>query len=496
MAGRERENLKSGFRFLDFFIIVFFLSVTAVCLYLFRLDLLNTFSLQNVEPVGTVIIKKNTVQRRLNDRILWDTLANESPVYVGDIIRVAEVSSAMLNIQDNSIDLDENTLIRISLSPDGESLQISVNSGTLVLHAGEGSKNIVVNIDGRNIRPEKGTVLRAGKPEEGQASIEVYESAEQFVKEVPLRQIPQPRLLSPAADSIIRYQSDNPVLNFRWTKVDEVSSYFLQVSSSQSFRNLRINKKTSSASVSLNDLGQGLWYWRVMPDLPAIYSPVYSNVLSFNIEQTAEKEPDQNISIAQWLEDEMPGIKPPPVETPEIPAPVPPAPAPARPAPAPVRPAPAPVRPAPVPVRPAPVPARPAPARPAPAPVALLPVPQNLQPAQGTTYGFTQLQSQRSIEFRWSAVQDANAYIFTLYQQNPNGRRQIIRETLNNSTRYTLDNLSLLDRGTFIWNVEAVRMGRGGDIERHGIIADNSFIIDFPSPSSVQIEDTGILYGN
>jgi hypothetical protein len=495
MDGEARKKTKGNFRFLDFLIIVFFLFIAAVCIYLFRLDLLNTFSLQNVEPVGTVIIKKNTVQRRLNDRILWDTLTNESPVYVGDIIRVAEVSSAMLNIQENSLDLDENTLIRISLSPDGESLQIFVNSGTLAFYAGEGAKSVIVNIDGRNLRPEKGTVLHAVKPESGRSLVEIYENAEQFIKEAPLRIMPQPRLLSPAAGSIIRYQSGNPVLNFRWTKIDEVSSYYLQVSSSQNFRNLNINQKTSSTSVSLNDLWQGLWYWRVMLDLPSMYGPVYSGVSSFSIEQTTAKEPVQSVSIAQWLEDEIPGIKH--VETPAPPSPETPSPetpspetsslTPASPNPTPV---PAPARPAPV-VRPAP-----APVRPAPAPVTLLPVPQNLQPAQRTTLGFAQLQSQRSIDFRWSAVQGANAYIFTLYQQNANGRRQIIRETLSNSTRYTFDNLSLLDRGTFVWNVEAVRMGRGNVIERHGRTADNSFTIDFPAPSPVQIEDTGILYGD
>jgi hypothetical protein len=484
MPGEAKKKQKSNFRFLDFFIIVFFLSVTAVCLYLFRLDLLNTFSLQNVEPVGTVIIKKNIVQRRLNDRIVWDTLKTDSPVYVGDLIRVAEISSAMLDIQDNSIDLDENTLIRISLSPDGESLQISVTSGTLAVYAGEKAGNVSINIGGRQIKPEPGTVIRAIMPENGQTSVKVYESTKQFINEEPLRKISELRLLNPAVNSIIRYHENITSLNFQWTKIEEALSYTLQISNTFDFLNPHIHKKTSAVSVpvSLNDLGQGLWYWRVMLELPPMYSvnPVFSNISFFRIGQTAA---ETNGSITQWLDEEAPSVIL-PSEIPQeiiaanfntiIPA-LPPIEMPHSSVSTQPRPAPAPVR---------------------PPSVALLPVPQNPRPAQRTTFGFTQLQSQRSIDFRWSAVQGANAYIFTLYQQGADGRRQIFRTTINNGTRYTLDNLSLLDRGTFIWQVEAVRMGRGNVIERHGRVTDNSFIIDFPSPSPIQIEDTGILYGN
>jgi hypothetical protein len=496
MAGKTRYKSKSGFRFLDFFIIVFFLSITAVSLYLFRLDILNTFNLQNVEPVGNVIIKKNTVQRRLGDRVVWDRLANESPVYVGDLIRAAEVSSATIYIQDNGLDLDENTLIRISSSPEGEGLQIILAYGTLTFFAGDKAKSITVILNEQQINPEPGTVLSAVMPENGQASVKVYESTEQLVKERPLRKIPEPRLLSPAANSIIRYRNDFPALNFKWTNIEGVSSYILQVSSSPDFNNPRIQKKTSSVSVSLNELGEGLWFWRVMLDLPPMYSvsPVFSGISFFRIEQSASEivESVKNVSIAQWLADEAPSKKPPPEVPQEILTAnfiV-------------VTPDPPPVEAA-VPVQPRPSTAqarRPAQPRPVtrstPPPAALLPVPRNIQPAQRTTYGYAQLQSQKAIDFRWSVVQGANAYILTLYQQTANGRRQIFRTTINNGTRYTLDNLSLLDRGTFIWQVEAVRMRRGNAIEQHGRTAENIFIIDFPAPSPVEIEDTGILYGS
>jgi len=482
MDDKTNINAKGVFRFIDLIIVVFFISVAAVCLYLFRLDLLNTFKLQNVEPVGTVIIKKNTVQRRLGDRVIWDRLSNESPVYVGDLIRVADISAATLNIKGNSIDLEENTIIRIVLAPDGESLQILMTSGTMAVFVEEGAEKVSLNLNGEDINPEQGTVLRASMPENGQADVKVYESMDKFIAETPPRKIPEPVLLSPAANSVIRYSENFPVLNFQWTNIEEATSYFLQVSSSPDFSNPRININTSAVFASLNELGQGLWYWRVTLGLPPIYNSgtVASNASFFRIEKNIAEAGEfvQNENISDWLAEEAPSTRAPsdvPVEilmgnffmaeTAPVVQTLPPE-------------------------TPPPAPAR------TPPPPAFLPVPRNIQPAQRTTYGYSQLQSQRTIVFRWSAVRGANAYIFTLYQQTANGRLQIIRSTISNGTRYTLENLSLLDRGTFIWQVEAVRLGRRGVIEQRGRTEDNILIMNFPVPGPVEIEDTGILYGN
>jgi hypothetical protein len=482
MDNKARYKKRSDFSFLDLFIIVFFLFIAVVSLYLFRLDLLNTFRLQNVEPAGTVVIKKNTVQRRLGDRVIWDRLNTESPVYVGDLIRVADVSAATLYIKGNSIELDENTLIRIVLSPDGEGLQIIMTSGTVAVFAEKGAEKVSINLNGQEVKSEPETVVRAVMPEKGEPTVKVYENVKKYVEEVPLRKIAEPRLLSPAANSVFHYNDELPSLNFQWTGVEEASSYVLQVSSSPDFSSLRMNINTSATSASVNNLGQGLWYWRVMLGLPPPYNanPVFSKVSFFRSEQHGPERaaPAQNSSIAQWLAAEAPPTTPPS----EVPREIlmenslPSAPLSA------------------VQAQP-PESVRPPPER-TPPPPALFAAPQIIQPRQRTTYGFEQLLSQRTINFRWSPVRGANAYIFTLYQQTANGRRQILRSTINRGTRYTMDNLRVLERGTFVWQVEAVRMGRRNVIEQHGRTTDNIFTVNFPVPGPVEIEDTGILYGN
>ncbi|MCL2271009.1 MAG: hypothetical protein FWC24_06675, partial [Treponema sp.] len=128
-------------------------------------------------------------------------------------------------------------------------------------------------------------------------------------------------------------------------------------------------------------------------------------------------------------------------------------------------------------------------------PIPLLPPPLNRMPVTGYRIGIEQIRNQRTVDFNWTAVQGANAYIFILYQLSENEKRQIIRTEPVNRTAYTLNNIAMLDSGIFYWQVEAVNVGRSGTIEQHGRPGESSFIVDIPVPGPVQMEQPGILYG-
>jgi hypothetical protein len=106
-----------------------------------------------------------------------------------------------------------------------------------------------------------------------------------------------------------------------------------------------------------------------------------------------------------------------------------------------------------------------------------------------------ELRNWQNIVFRWDAVPGANAYIFTLFQQTASGRRQIIRTAPQPQTFWTLEDRSLLSRGTFDWQVEAVYLAAGGRVERWGETGENSFVLDIPVPT-LRVQEPGILYGN
>jgi len=358
----SKKKFSEYFRPVDVFIILVFLLIAIFCVDMFRYDFLRTINLRNVEPVGTVVIKKNTVQRRLSDRVLWDRLSGESPVYIGDLIRVAEISAATLSVEESVLDLDENTLIRITRAADGKTLQIVLGEGNLSLATGSESGNIGFELNGIQVHALPNSIISAGSNNTGSIVVQVAKGNAQIVK----------------ADGTTR----------------EIASGSSLIADADG------TERQASAAVVADPL----------PDEPSF-----------------DKAPEP-------LATQPPQTSPPQTSP--------------------------------------------------------LASPRNLQPARGSSFGLQDFRTQRSITFNWTAVQGANAYIFTLYQQTATGRLQIVRQTINSGTSYTLTNLSLLDRGNFSWQVEAISTGRGGAIERRGAAGESAFIIDFPASAPLQIENT------
>jgi hypothetical protein len=619
MSENTRAN-KNHLRLADIVIIILCLSIMAYSLYLFRNDLYQTIRLQNVQPVGTITIKSNVVQRRIADRVLWDRLRVESPVYLGDIIRVAELSAATLNIEDQQIDIEENTLIRIQLSPDGSgALQIELTDGSLGVKTGAQGGGLQLNLMGRVIETGAGTVLSAAAGKNGIA-LQVNEGKAVFIEEGANREISsgtmialnaegteqrvlsavvtQPRpnaryvknteplsvrfawnrvnltsqdtlrleiaadrnfsrvvqsiqnldtsaevsleaglwnwrllhentllssgrltvvetenvnLTSPARGSLFRYSDGQPSLRLEWPEKEEASNYVIEIASTPDFANPQISRQTAAPFFIDSSLTEGTWYWRVKPVFSSAYegSASFSNVSFFIIEHTDQAAAgEQAVTLLEGAQlrelERVIGNEPPPepvialAETP--PAAPPPAPPPQAPVAAPVRtaavpppqPAPSPSPPPQVQVSPPPAPS-PQVAM-SPSPEQLLPVPANRIPANNYRIGIEQIKTQRNIVFRWAAVSGANAYILTLYEQAGNGRRQINRVTVT-SPAWTLENIDVLGRGTFVWQIEAVSRNSGGAITRRGTTGENTFTVDIPLPRPVQMDDPGVLYG-
>jgi hypothetical protein len=278
-----------------------------------------------------------------------------------------------------------------------------------------------------------------------------------------------PPLLGPVKDSLFRYQDDNPQLRFQWEEVEGASSYILEVSETEDFINPRFRTRTDSVFVLDSSLGSGTWHWRVIPVFPSVYEgrAASSPAASFRIEQGGTDGvvmilPEPVIEQPMPTQTEPVVVQPPPRQSPPRQT----------------------------------TPRQPAPKQPEPVrELPLLPAPQNLQPPGNHRIGIEEIKTLTDMVFSWSAVRGANAYIFTLYDENPNGRRIIIQRPPENSTSWTLENFSTLGRGTFVWQVEAVNRSSTGTIDQRGRIGENSFIIDIPRPGQIQAEDPGTLYG-
>jgi len=394
---RYVEPVKTGFRFRDFIVIIFCLTIVVFFINLFRLDLFQTINLQNVEPVGTITIKNNTVQRRIADRVLWDRLIIESPVYLGDIIRVAEMSSAILNIEGQQLDIGENTLIRIQLAPNGEGLQIQLSEGSIGIIVTEESVNqgfapLQVNMNGSIIKPTAGASITASASDTG-TSIQVNEGIVLFTS---------------ADDNTSTVISEGEVIAFN-NEGESVEAQPLRVFQAIDLNEVQIQNTT------------------VVGFIEPLIAP--EPIIVTN--QAIIPEPEPEIVIVETIP-----VPPPPFNA-----------------------------------------------------------PANRLPSNNQVYGIEQLRTQRNIVFSWSAVQGANAYIITIFQQTASGGRRQINSVTVTSARWTLADISILGKGTFIWQVEAIYRNANGTIERRGRIEENSFTMDIPSPNPIQADSPGVLYG-
>jgi len=281
MSGKARKFSKSNFRILDIVIVVIFLLIAAFSLNLFWFDLMRTINLQNEEPVGTVVVKKNIVQRRHSNRVLWDRLSNESPVYLGDLIRVAEISSATLNIEDNGINIDENTLVRITRSADGESLQINLSEGNLSLASGSGG-SVVLDINGKQVQTAPGTVISAASDSSGSVSVQVNKGSARFIGEGAGREISSGMAVamdasgnellkrtavvtSPSPNARYLKSTEEPfAVTFSWNRINLEPSQGLRlvIGMDRNFsRIFRIVENLDNQARVLLD--SGLWFWRL-----------------------------------------------------------------------------------------------------------------------------------------------------------------------------------------------------------------------------------------
>ena len=391
---------------LDFIVVVLCLSAACGGFYMFYTSIFQSLN-SNAEQVGVVILKINSVQRRMADRAIWDRVYNNSPVYDGDLIRVPELSGAVLHFDGNELELSDNTLIRILLRNGRPVIELS--SGGINLDTTSGSGSISLVIDGRTIDAAPGAVLSAAATDDGMA-LQVNEGNVLVIEETG-----------------------------------------------------EVREEEAGSVISTGD-------WDFQEVLEEVVSNAGHVVEIVEVELAPPVELEAEPIIALSLPAPEPIMIIPPQFDPIIlesvaalPEPV------------------------------APPPPEPAPA--APAPVPMFASPGNRQPANGYRLGTAQLAQQTGVVFSWSPVQGANAYIVTLLHQTSAGRRQIAQSNPQTQTTWTFRELNLLERGTIVWQVEAVNRNRNGVIEQRGNIGENTFIVDVPVPGPVRLLDTGSLYG-
>lgn len=103
------------------------------------IDYTSRLSTDRSDQIGTITFKKKTAERKYSDQMIWEDIGKESPVFNNDTIRTADGSSAVVNLKDGTkIDLDQNTLVMLSLTAAGADIDLA--GGSIFADAGEAAK--------------------------------------------------------------------------------------------------------------------------------------------------------------------------------------------------------------------------------------------------------------------------------------------------------------------------------------------------------------------
>jgi hypothetical protein len=252
-------------------------------LNLFRLDLFKTMTRQTEEPIGTITFKYKAAHRRFVDRVLWDRLRTESPVYDGDFIRTAEVSEATVTFAGGSsavINLAENSLIQLR----GDELGISIDINEGEVSAGAADSGLSLVSGGKRVTVEAGGMVQAGVGE-GDFTVRVMEGTASFsgpggaetvsageavaLGEDGPRTLREATALSPRPSA--RFLNPNPgklTVSFRWSRsgLAPEERTRLEIAADHAFSRMVFDEELAGDTAAV-ELEPGSYFWRVsLPD--------------------------------------------------------------------------------------------------------------------------------------------------------------------------------------------------------------------------------------
>jgi len=365
-------------------------------------------------------------------------------VYSDDMIRVAGFSTAAIHAGGNDITIRENTLVRLRFDRESGEYKIHVMSGNIgLITDSKSKKNVILDINGRQVKALPGTVLNAAARDDGMELL-VNEGSATLLEEEQNRELSAGEMISMIENdtiSIVKIEklqimpsftdasapiseqakyitlespSQGAVIPglaalrqqtvFRWSSPEAVikSRFVLSRNSNPLDGYDAVEILDPNRTISIDRLAEGVWYW------------------------TVEAQNQDGVNITAQSPRQLRVL-----------------------------------------------------------PIPLLPAPSDFQPVEGYRIGIDEVKRE-NINFRWSAVSGANAYIFTLYRETGGGSELITQTGPENRTAWTTD-VKTLGRGNFIWLVEAINVGRDNVIEQRGSKRENHFIVDIPRPGPVRI---------
>lgn len=270
-------------------ILLFLIGNALLFLFLFYHDLNKRIDISERRIIGSVEFKKNVIQRKYDDHMVWESLSKDSPITNRDTIRSDSFSDAIIRLNDGTeISMDENSMFYLDISgadptldfssgninvkkSDSNSDLLKIKSQDRTITVGKGELNLNKADDGQlTMHVDKGSVSISNRGQsqtiESGSMAKLGEGGEVQVKKVPFL------LINPNNNQIITAKDETGTVRFDWKPEENYSSLSLEVSRDSKFKNLIYQSNFPGQSENV-ELPLGSYYWRLKSNVgnSAIY---------------------------------------------------------------------------------------------------------------------------------------------------------------------------------------------------------------------------------
>lgn len=274
----------------DFFVATICLVIAAFFLFLFWRDL-NTSTLRSdKKKIGTITSKYKVVQRKFDDRVVWERVSQDTDLYYADTIRTADFAQLRIKFNNGTqLDVYENTMIQVYYTEDA-GLMINVEGGDIQVDSTEATDAVDVKLgDGSVVSVDAGSSLAArSDAESGVHNVEVKTGSAQIVTETgesatlslgesvsisaesSLRVNPLTVTSLPKDLRVLSVQDQDAPLRLEWrtapSQEDEAPEVTVQTSRTRDFSVIESSVTVSGENSTEIQAQDGVLYWRVFTE--------------------------------------------------------------------------------------------------------------------------------------------------------------------------------------------------------------------------------------
>lgn len=290
MQKKKRLRLRNNLTVQYWTVVILCLTCAVYSSRLFYRSFYQSLRKLNEEPIATITFKHKTAQRKILDRVVWDRLQQNSPVYNGDTIHTAEQSEATIWFTDgNVMELAENSMAQVFLN-ENKTLTADISSGEFFVDSTESSSGITLSSSGVTVAVAAGASVNAGasKSSEQNAaqetkafSVQVVSGEASVSKEGQEVQslaagesvavageavvIPELSVLSPKPNERILFHTaelhDIPVKWKRNNSENEIIS--IVFAKDKEFKEIILSEQTENTNEYTVQLTAGTYYWKI-----------------------------------------------------------------------------------------------------------------------------------------------------------------------------------------------------------------------------------------